>query len=272
MHSVFIAVPAFGQTVTAATFLTICQLQGWLATRGIQGGVSTLSFPDIAELRNMFTTIWYDSMPQSNWMLHVDSDMGFTPDMVTDMMMFDKPIVGAIYPQRKMPRSWAGSGTGEAQAERIGNFMRVEGVGMGCTIIKREVITRMLELMPQIIDTRMELHPAKPTLEMAGCKRLIRAFDKIDDPARGQISEDLSFCIRAHECGFETWASVGHKMSHVGMFDYGGSSFLEEQQQQLLAAQNQPLPPPSTIAAPPAKPTYAPVPPSPVVGMPPPLS
>lgn len=270
MHSVFICVPAFGQTVTAATFLTICNLQGWLATKGIQGGVSTLSFPDIAELRDMFTTIWYDSMPQSNYILHVDADMGFTPDLVTDAILFDKPIVGVIYPQRKIPRSWAGSGTGEAHPERIGNFMRVEGVGMGCTLIKREVITRMLEMMPNIVDSRMELHPAKPTLEMAGCKRLIRAFDKMDDPARGLISEDLSFCIRAHQCGFQTWASIGHKVSHVGMYDYGSSCYLDEMAQQKVPQAHQPLPPPMANGQ--LQPVFAPVPPPQSAPMPRPMT
>ena len=62
-HSIFIFVPAFGQMISATTFLTTHALQQALAQKGIAGGVSTLSFPDIAELRSMATTIWYDSMP-----------------------------------------------------------------------------------------------------------------------------------------------------------------------------------------------------------------
>lgn len=279
MHSIFICVPAFGQTITAATFLTVCQLQGWLASKGIQGGVSTLSFPDIAELRNMFTTIWYDSMPQCTHILHVDSDMGFSPDLVTDMLMFDKPIIGTIYPQRKVPRSWAGSGTGEVNAERNGNFMRVEGVGMGCTLIRRDAVARMIEAFPELIDTRLTLHPAKPTLENAGCRRLLRFFDKIDDPHRGNISEDLSFCIRGNQVGIPTWASIGHKVSHVGNYDYGGTSYLEEQlQQQIAQAQAQrqingqpavSIPNPMTPLPPPA---YQPMPPPAIAPMPSPMS
>ena len=79
--------------------------------------------------------------------------------------------------------------------------MVVEGVGMGCTLIRRDVITAMLEKMPEIVDTRINLHPAKETLQGAGANRLIRAFEKLDIPERGLVSEDISFCIRAKQCG-----------------------------------------------------------------------
>jgi hypothetical protein len=148
--------------------------------------------------------------------------MGFAPDLVTDMILFDEPLIGAIYPQRKMPLSWAGSGTGATQTERRGNFMLVEGVGMGCTLIRRDLVTKMLEKMPELVDVRLGLHPAGATLQQAGTNRLIRAFEKMDMPERGVVSEDLSFCLRWAQCGGQTWAAIGHRMSHVGPFDYAG--------------------------------------------------
>ena len=221
-HKVFIFVPAFGQIISATTFLTTHALQQHLASKNIQGGISTLSFPDIAELRSMAVTIWYDTMPDSNYLLFIDADMGFQPDMVSDMIMFDEPIVGTIYPQRKMPLSWAGSGTGQPTTERRGNFMQVEGVGMGCTLIRRDVITTMLEKMPELVDTRLSLHPAGETIRNAGSNRIIRAFEKLDLPERGLVSEDLSFCIRWNQCGGKVWAAIGYRISHVGPFDYAG--------------------------------------------------
>lgn len=224
---VFIFVPAFGQIVTSTTFLTTHALQQVLASKGIGGMVSTLSFPDIAELRNMVLTIFYDTM-DADYLLFVDADMGFPPDLVLDMIMFNEPVVGTIYPQRKMPLSWAGSGTGEPMTERRGNFMLVEGVGMGCTLIRRDVVKTMLEQMPELVDTRLHLHPAGETLREAGANRMIRAFEKLDIPERGLVSEDLSFCIRWNRCIMpdgskgKVWAAIGHKISHVGPFDYCG--------------------------------------------------
>lgn len=220
--NVFIFIPAFGQIITATTFLATHSLRQHLAMKGIGGGISTLSFPDIAELRSMAMTIWYDTMPDVSHLLFIDADMGFPPDIVTDMLLFDEPLVGAIYPQRKLPLSWAGSGTGKPSTERRGNFMLVEGVGMGCTLIRRDVVTKMIDKFPELIDTRLQLHPAGDTLRQAGTNRLLRFWEKMDIPERGLISEDLSFCIRWAQCGGQTWAAVGHRMSHVGPFDYGG--------------------------------------------------
>lgn len=220
--NIFIFCPAFGQMISAATFMTTHALRQHLSEKGIGGGISTLSFPDIAELRSMATTIWYDTMPQCEYMLQVDSDMGFPPEIVTDMILFGEPLIGAVYPQRKLPLSWAGSGTGAPTTERRGNFMLVEGVGMGCTLIRRDLVTTMLEKMPELVDTRLALHPAGETLRQAGTNRLIRAFEKLDLPERGVVSEDLSFCLRWQQCGGQTWASVGHRMSHVGPYDYAG--------------------------------------------------
>ena len=221
-QDIFIFIPAFGQIISATTFLTTHALRQHLMMKGIGGGISTLSFPDIAELRSMAVTVWYDTMPNSTHILFTDADMGYPPELVTDMLLFNEPLVGTVYPQRKMPLSWAGSGTGAAETQRRGDFMKVEGVGFGCTLIRRDVITKMIEKFPELIDTRLSLHPAGETLRQAGTTRLLRFFEKLDIKERGWVSEDLSFCIRWGQCGGEVWAAIGHKMSHVGPYDYSG--------------------------------------------------
>lgn len=220
--NVFQFIPAFGQQISACTFLTTHALSEHLRSKGMGGGISTMSFPDIAELRSMALTIWYDTMPNVDYLLFVDADMGFPPEIVSDMVLFDEPLIGAIYPQRKMPLSWAGSGTGATSTERRGNFMLVEGVGMGCCLIRRDLVARMIAQMPELIDKRLALHPAGETLRGAGTTRLIRAFEKLDLPERGVVSEDLSFCLRWQRCGGQTWGAIGYKISHVGPYDYHG--------------------------------------------------
>lgn len=219
---IFIAVPGFGQIISSSTFLCTHALRQHLMSKGIGGGITTLSFPDIAELRSMFMTVWYDTMPNSSHILFIDSDMAFPPELVTDMLMFNEPVVGTVYRQRKEPVSWAGSGTGAAQTERRGDHMLVEGVGFGCTLIRRDCVAKMIEAYPDMIDTRLHLHPAGETLRQTGTNRLLRFFEKMDIPDRGLISEDLSFCIRWNNIGGKVWANIGHRISHVGPYDYAG--------------------------------------------------
>lgn len=258
-QNVFIVVPAFGQNLTAATFMTVCGLQGALAQKSIGARVTTFSFPDIAELRSIFTTIWYDTMPDTDMMLWVDADMAFSPDLVLDMILFAEPLVGTLYRQRHPEVSWAGSGTGESVTERRGGFVRVEGVGFGCTLVRREVISRMLAAYPDLIDTRLSMHPANALLRNAGVTRLFRCFEKMDIPDRGVVSEDLSFCIRWNRLGGQVWANIAHPISHVGPYDYRGcygeyvtqldaqKQLEAENLQRLVAQPFAALPPPSVL-------------------------
>jgi hypothetical protein len=241
--NVFIFVPAFGQQISAATFMTTHAIHQTLAAKAIAGSFSTLSFPDIAELRSMAMTIWYDAMPQSDYLLFIDADMAFPPDLILDMILLNEPIVGTIYPQRKMPISWAGSGDGGTHTERRANFMKVEGVGMGCTLIRRDVVATFLQKMPELVDTRIKLHPAKEMMEQAGTNRIIRAFEKLDIPERGLVSEDLSFCIRWGRMGGSIWAGIGYEMNHIGPFNYSGCYLrhVEEVQKKMALEEQQKL-------------------------------
>ena len=236
---VFMFIPAFGNTMTTTTALTSHAIKDELASKGINVSISALSFPDIAELRSIVATIWIDTLPNVDYLLFIDSDMGFPAQMVTDMILFDEPLVGSIYPQRKQPLSWAGSGSGGGSTERRGNFMAVEGVGMGCTLIKREVMYAIMQKFPEVIDNRISMHPAFEILRSAGANRLIRAFEKMDMPERGIISEDLSFCIRWNQCGGRTWAAIGYDMNHVGMYNYSGNylGHINQMQAQMQAQQ-----------------------------------
>jgi hypothetical protein len=257
--NVLICVPAFGQTMTACTVLTLQTLQMAFAQKGISSGFSTLSFPDIGELRSMYATMFFEGADFKGFthLLFVDADMGFPPQLCLDQLLLDESLVGTIYPQRKLPVSWAGSGTGEPTAQRKGDFMHVEGVGMGCTLIRRDCFERIAAgaeaalqrridatlgehaaefaesplnahireaigaAFPPFFDDRIQMHPAREMLEGAKCRRLVRFFDPMDVPGRGRISEDLSFCIRAREVGIDTWAAIGYRISHVGPYDYG---------------------------------------------------
>jgi hypothetical protein len=134
-----------------------------------------------------------------------------------DMISLDEPVVGTIYRQRRFPTAWAGSVSGEPIADCRDKFGKVEAVGMGCTLIRRDAAARLIQTFPELNDTRI---PADSILEQTGCKRLFRFFDKLDIPERGVLSEDLSFCMRWNQCGGTVWAAIGYDISHVGYYDY----------------------------------------------------
>lgn len=217
MTSVFAFVPGYKNNITGTTFLTTHALSNLLHSKGIPFGVSSISSPDIEWVRNFALTYWFDKLPQYSHMLFVDDDMGFMPDVVVDMLLFDEPVVGALYPKKTYPVQWAVSGL--ENAETRGPFLEVEGLGCGCFLIRRDAIAAMLEKMPELVDNRVNAI-GHDFMKNEGLTRLIRFFNCIEDPERGRVSEDISFCRRWRQCGGKVWAATHHKMVHVGPHEY----------------------------------------------------
>jgi len=175
-----------------------------------------MSYPDLEDLRAMFLTVWFDKVDASH-ILFVDADMMWEPQLVLDMIDFDKPLVGCLYPKRTLPISWVGSAlAGEQQIEN--GFLKVEGIGFGITLVSRECVQAMIDGGHVEIDTDLTAHTAGQMLKSQGITRMIRAFDKIKLPGR-RLSEDFSFCERYKRSGGDVWAAINHRVTHIG--DYG---------------------------------------------------
>lgn len=221
---VLICVPAYGQNVTAHTMQAIYSTGQWLTANKIANQLVWFSGADIVEVRNLFLTIWYDAKPEYSHMLFVDADMGFPPELVRDMLRFDKPLLGTIYAKRKTPASLVGTlYEGHSSKDMVRGFLPAQDMGCGVMMITRAMVEHMLEKMPELNDALPSV--LAQASDNFGIKRLIRAFDPIREGPR-RLSEDVSFCHRWKQCGGEIWANVAHSISHVGPFDfavrYGG--------------------------------------------------
>jgi hypothetical protein len=226
MSKVFVFIPSFRGNISALAFETSHHLMSTLSAKGIVASVATYSWPDIAELRNMVLSVWYDTMKDSNHILFVDDDMGFAPELILDMLTFGEPLVGAIYPKKTTPRIWCGSGI-EAAEYRPG-FIEVEAVGAGILLIRRDVVDKMVEAYPELIGDQMQVEDMKA----AGCNRTLRFFDQIITEA-GKAGEDISFCRRWGKLGGIVWASTAYAIQHVGPWIFSGC-FAKERQEEAV--------------------------------------
>lgn len=219
MKSVLIFVPAYKNMITSTTFESTHAIHSALRDKGIGAGFASISVPDIDWVRNFALTLWYDKFPQCTHLLFVDDDMGFPPDVVLDMMLFDEPVVGAIYPKKSIEREWALSAVENPEVR--GNFVELEGVGGGCLLIRRDAVTTMLEKMPHLSDDRPKV--VWGFAKDRGLTRMIRAFDRMYQEDGGIVSEDIAFGRRWRECGGKVWGAAHHKIIHVGPYHYADS-------------------------------------------------
>ena len=221
LTGVLICVPAFGQTMSAHTAQSLFNLCQFLTFKNIPNTMCWLSAADIAEVRNIVLTKWYDGHPEFSHLLFVDADMEFPVALVADMLGFGKPLMGCLYARRQWPATAVGRTFNQGSVDDIvDGFIKVAGVGCGVMMIARHVVRTMIDKMPEILDSEISGHPGADTLQESQSKRLIRAFDPFVDERGVKLSEDLAFCERWRKCGGEVWANVNHLIGHIGPFNY----------------------------------------------------
>lgn len=180
------------------------------------------------------TTMMRDFMYKTDGthLIFIDSDIGFDPQDVLDMVDLDLPIVGAVCCQKKY--DWAA--IGQAAQKRAycdelplagavftfdtgadGNdvdlsertAIPVRRVGFGLTVIKRAVI--------ETLAAR-----GTPKVELAGgpdfpplCNT--RVVQSADRPGKWEwLTEDYAFCSRAQDVGYKTYLAWWTKTTHTG--------------------------------------------------------
>lgn len=217
---VYIAVPAFGQIINAQTTLSLVATVKELVIRDMFDGFSTQSFPDIGDLRNVFLSIWFETRKSSH-LLFIDADMMWEPELIGDMIMADKQLIGAIYPRKSLPLSWVGSPL-EPPAEPEGNLLELESLGCGAMLIRRDCIENMIEKGACEVQTDLAGTSLKGLLKPHGAHRLIRAFDRLvtDDEKHFHLSEDYSLCYRHRKAGGKVYAAINHQLTHLGIHPF----------------------------------------------------
>lgn len=222
--NLFIACPAYGGEVKTEFMMANIQLSQTLMQHNIGCKFGSLSFPDIVEVRNIFTSIMYDKTPLATHLLMQDSDMNPSPEMIIDMLDSEHPVVGVIAVKKKFPLEFVGRGN-LVESEPVNGYLQVDGVGAGVLMFQREVLSEMLLKMPEIVDPfPIDKHPASELILAQGLTRLIRPFDPIVNMEIGRLSEDLSFSRRwKYGCGGEVWANIRHPVGHIGNFEFKAS-------------------------------------------------
>ncbi|MBZ9747596.1 hypothetical protein LB516_20300 [Mesorhizobium sp. CO1-1-7] len=191
--------------------------------------LSEIEYTDIPFSRNYLLTNFYYNKPDCSHILMIDSDMGFSPDLIAAMLALEKPVVGTLYPRRlidlrrlhslsKLPfekafaRSLEFVGTIIEPRQEMSGFVRVSLCGTGVFLVSRDCVTEIIEKLPETVN-RSRYKNNKYTAQFDS---FLTPFSKIVTPDV-DLPTDFSFCHRwAQQCGGEIWASFDRKVAHAG--------------------------------------------------------
>lgn len=134
---------------------------------------------------------------ECDYVMWFDSDMVFEPDTLERLIAHDKDIVTGIYHRRSgsykpvLFKELTDNGDGTFTAVDYLDYptdglFKVAGMGFGCVLMKTSVLFDMAVNMKDWFTPN------------------------------GRIGEDLSFCHRATQLGYEIWADPSIRLGHVG--------------------------------------------------------
>jgi hypothetical protein len=207
--------------------------------------------------RGMSATLFLKRTKGDVW-LSLDSDVvGFTKDNIDELceQAVTHDIVCGIYICRSINRTFPSSAFEDESTIEFGSDstpVPIKWGATGCMAVHRRVFEKMAETMPL-------LHAAGPhslnegkcrycgigsdeakdnPLCAAGEERAFYDFFETmqyDEPEHGliKLSEDFSFCQRAKELGFTTYANPSIRLGHMGPYIYR----LEDMAQEVLEPQ-----------------------------------
>lgn len=174
-------------------------------------------------------------------LLFIDSDMGFSPELIERMIEAGRPVVGTIAPQRhrdldlwrekltELPTQIAAevcaasytpdisdidvAPSADSDAAAASGFLRAYKTGAGILLIRRDALDTMRILCPDLAETQV-----RPELSAIGLTEpLTRFFAFMRDESGILLGEDLSFTTRWRErCGGEIWVAPDGAIRHAG--------------------------------------------------------
>jgi hypothetical protein len=204
---------------------------GWTVT------FNTASSAVISEVRNAIVGHFLKS--GADRLLMLDADQSLAPESIERMLGLDKPVVGCIYPKRRLQWSEVNLKTAtniddilyqasdyvgrlefspQGTTEVVNGFGKALHVGTGILLIRREAFEAMMEAFPDLRNRGFhdDMFPGLDGLNWG-------FFNHIEVDGECSLSEDVSFCRRWRSLGGEIWADVTSNSTHTGAYHYRGN-------------------------------------------------
>lgn len=136
-------------------------------------------------------------------LMFVDTDMIFPEDGISRLLSHDKDIVGGNYNIRLDPTS------GEFSGPTVKMLVNGEPVSM----IAKDFPTELFKCYALPLGFML--------VKMSVFDKLTRPyFETHIDANNKHMTEDIDFCVKANEAGFDLWCDPTIQIGHIGSYTY----------------------------------------------------
>ena len=205
----------------------------------------------VTQGRNLCVADFLNHEHDYEYLLFIDSDIDFQFSTIMKMVEKDKDVIACPYPMKTIDQDKMWTVLTEKyqmirkksdviksgymfpikvpDKNRIAmenDMIEATHVPTGCMLIKRHVITKMIEKYPELEIYQPTVINGKETKK----DNFYNLFDTLHDPeTKRYYGEDFGFCQRWRDMGGQVFAYVSDYITHVGEHSYCGR-FLDELQ------------------------------------------
>jgi hypothetical protein len=211
--SILIAMPCYGGLVSDKTAKGLFNIGKDLRSAGIDHGLLTISNESLVTKARSRLANFFINNTEFEKILFIDSDVGFEPADVFNLLEYDKDIICGAYPMKGIPLRY-NYNFSEPRVEE-GDLIKIENIGFGFSCIKRKVFNSIADKYAEELKyyppTENTTHP--PTEKEY--HNSYHFFLELKKDMR-YLPEDFSFFERAKSVGYSVWLNKKIRLCHVG--------------------------------------------------------
>jgi hypothetical protein len=225
-RKIWLAIPSYGDAVCVITMKSIMWDWSYLIQRGDAIKVfPELGHADIYQLRAQMVSHFL-SDPEATDLVFIDSDVGWGPGSLVQLIDHEEDFVAGAYPKRQYPITFMFRSSGEPlMADTGSDLAEVWGVPGGFMRVKRHVLEQMDAHYAEELAVSDKMVPSGRTVRMFDPYWLKDAEGKHLRDERGLkkvLAEDYAFCQRWRDLGGKVFLDVKIAMAHAGPHVFTG--------------------------------------------------
>jgi len=209
-----IGMPCYGGMVSEPTMTSLLKFVLMASRVGLPWSLDTMVNESlISRGRNNLMAKMMSNDKATHFMF-IDADIRFEPDSIFHMLVYEKEVIGGLYPKKTIPTNYVINLLPQTKIQ--GDIFTVDTMGTGFLLFKREVYEKLCKA-----------HPETKYVDDVGLGKqyepwMFAIFDVGIDKKGHYLSEDWMFCRRWQEMGGEIWAHSKVLLNHVGHYEYKG--------------------------------------------------